>query len=172
MTKQSLITAIVKIYFLAAIAGSFSHIITAAGKIGLTGWEMWSTPFMIDGIAIIGLVMRSESFALHTRKIGFRTQVTAGIMSLIANVYAASNAGGMIYGVSIVVLFVAAEWLSGQIESAQADADRAAAEAAAQAQAELATKRSAAAAKAAATRKRKAVSRKRQTKALEDLLAH
>lgn len=160
MSKIAIVRNIAKLYFVAALAASFSHIITAAGKIGLSGWEMWSTPFMIDGLAVIGLVMRGEAFSCQTRKIGFWTQCTAGALSLVANVYAASNIGGVIYGVAVVVLFVAAEWLADKIESADVDTAR-----------DAQAKRQAAAQKAAATRRRKAAQRKRETRALENLLA-
>lgn len=154
-----IVRAIVKIYFLAALAGSFSHIIEAAFKIGLTGWEAWSTPFMIDGIAIIGMIMRTDAFSIATRKTGFRVQCVMGIVSLVANVYAAANLGGVIYGIAIVTLFLAAEWLAERLESAEADKVRAAQE-----------KRSQAAQKAAATRKRNATKRKREVKVLEKMI--
>lgn len=164
MQSAKIVRTIAKLYFLAALAASFSHIITASSKIGLSGWEMWSTPFMIDGLAVIGLVMRGEAFSRSTRKIGFRVQLTAGAVSLIANVYAASNLGGMIYGVAVVALFVGAEWLSDKIESVEVD--RAA---------ELAAKRSAASSKAAATRKANKAkatrARNAETRKLEALLA-
>lgn len=143
MNKVQLVKAIVKAYFVAAVVGSFTHIIHAAHLIGLSGWEMWSTPFLIDGIAIVGLVMRSEQFSKDTQKWGRITQYGAGTLSLVANVYAAEgNIGGIIYGVAIVALFLFAEFLSGKIQSA--DVDKAA---------ELADKRKAAAVKAAKTRK-------------------
>jgi len=159
MNKVGIVRAIAKIYFLAALAASFTHILTAADKIGLTGWEAMSTPFMIDGLALIGLVMRSEAFSRDTRKIGFRVQLTAGLVSLIANVYAASNVGGMIYGVAVVVLFLAAEWLADKIEGVEADEAR-----------EAAAKRATAAQKAAATRKRNAAKQKREVKVLEAMV--
>jgi len=167
MNKVKIVSLVTRIYFLAAMTASFTHIITAAHKIGLTGWEAWSTPFMIDGLAVIGLVMRSEGFSKATRRTGFRTQITAGMISLVANVYAAHNLGGIVYGVGVVALFLAAEWLSGRIEGAEVD------EAAAQEAAALAAKekRSAAAQKAAATRKRKTTQRKREAKVLDDMLA-
>lgn len=163
MNATKIVRTVAKLYFVAAITASFTHIITAADKIGLSGWEMWSTPFMIDGLAIIGLVMRGEAFSRRTRKIGFRVQLTAGALSLIANVYAASNVGGMIYGVAVVTLFVASEWLGDKIESA--DVDRAA---------DATAKRTAAAQKAAATRKANKAkatrNRNAETRALEALL--
>lgn len=160
LDRVKVIRAIVKLYFVAAIAGSFTHIIEAAFKIGLTGWEAWSTPFMIDGLAVVGMTMRSGDFSKATRKLGLRVQATMGAFSLIANVYAAHNVGGVIYGVAVVALFLAAEWLAERLESADADRAR-----------ELAERRSAASTKAAATRKRNATKRKRETRVLEGMLA-
>lgn len=161
--KVDIIRTIVKLYFVAALAGSFMHIIEAAHKVGLTGWEAWSTPFMIDGLAIIGMVMRTESFSQATRKLGFRVQVIMGCFSLVANVYAAHNTGGIIYGIAIVALFIAAEWLAERLESAQADKAR-----------EAQAKRSEAARKAAATRKKNAATktrkRKQEVKVIEEMV--
>lgn len=169
MSKITVVQMIVKLYFLAAIAGSFTHIIESANKLGLTGWEMWSTPFMIDGLAIIGLVMRSTEFSTATQRTGLRTQITAGILSLAANVYAADTVGGYIFGVGIVALFLAAERLADKIESASAVREREAKESAA-------AKRSAAARKAAATRKANKAKatrkRKAEVKILEDMITH
>ena len=57
MNKVKIVQAIVKLYFIGALAGSFVHIISAAEKLGLSGWESWSMPFMIDGLALIGMVL-------------------------------------------------------------------------------------------------------------------
>jgi len=78
-------------------------------KLGLTGWEAWSAPFIIDGIAIMGMVMRGDEFSTHTRKIGFRVQLGMGLASLAANVFAAHSLGGIIFGVAVVAVFVLAE---------------------------------------------------------------
>lgn len=160
MTKYMVVKGIVKAYFIAALAGSFTHIVDAAAKVGLSGWEMWSTPFMIDGLAIIGMVMRGTDFSEKTRRIGFRVQCIMGLFSLIANVYAAHNVGGVIYGIAIVALFIAAEWLADSMESAQVDRDREAKE-----------KRQTAAQKAAATRKRNAAKKNREIKKLEKMIS-
>lgn len=164
VNSVSVIKLIVKLYFFGAIVASFAHIITAAHKIGLTGVEAWSVPFMIDGIVIIGMAMRTERFSRQTRRIGLRVQVVMGLISLTANVYAAHNVGGVIYGVAIVTLFLAAEWLAEQLEDAQADRDREAKE-----------KRSQAAQKAAVTRKRNAAAksrkRKQEAKILEEMIS-
>ncbi len=155
MNKVSVIKAITKLYFAAAVAGSATHIIHAAGKTGLHGWEMYTTPLLIDGLAIIGLIMRGDDFSKRNQTFGFRVQCIMGLLSLIANVYAAESAGGVMYGVAIVLMFIGAEWLSSNIESA--DVDKAA---------EVADKRKAAAAKGAATRaanKAKATAKTRRT---------
>jgi hypothetical protein len=149
LNKVQAVRGITKLYFVAALAGSFTHIITAAHKTGLVGWEAWSTPFMIDGLAVIGMVMRSEAFSQATRSTGLRVQAVMGLVSLVANVYAASTVGGVLYGVAVVALFLAAEWLTGQL--APASADQAAA---------VKAKRQAAAAKGAATRKANAATAK------------
>ncbi len=145
MTKLKVVKLIVKAYFFAALIISFSHLVTAADKGGLSGYEMYSVPFMIDGIAIIGLIMRGTEFSKATRSIGFRVQIGAGVLSLAGNIYAAHNFGGAVYGFAIVALFVLAEWLGDKIESS--DVDR---------QAEVQAKRAESAKKAAATRKRNA----------------
>lgn len=143
--KLRVIRGIVRAYFVAALAGSFVHVIEAAGLVGLTGWEKWSTPFMIDGLAIVGMMMRSAAFAEKTRRTGFRVQCVMGLISLVANVYAAQTLGGVIFGVGIVTLFVAAERLVDGIEGVQADRAR-----------EVKAKRQDAARKAAVTRQKNA----------------
>lgn len=159
MRKVNVIKWITKAYFFAAIAGSFTHLVTAAQKGGLAGWEMWSVPFMIDGIAIIGLIMRGNEFSKATRSIGFKVQIGAGVLSLAGNVYAAGNLGQAVYGVAIVALFVLAEWLADNIKSAESDK-----------QAEALNRRQAAAQKAAATRKRNARQAAKVVKAAEELI--
>jgi len=150
VSKPQLAKSIVKIYFVAALAGSFAHTITAAHKAGLVGWEAWSSPFMIDGLAIIGLVMRGKDFSQATRALGLRVQAGMGVVSMAANVYAAHNLGGAVFGASLVGLWLASEHLASNLESASVDQARA-----------LAAKRSAAARKGAATRKAKAAPRRK-----------
>jgi hypothetical protein len=144
-SKVQIVKAIVKLYFVGALAGSFAHTITAAHKAGLAGWEAWSTPFMIDGLAIIGLVMRSAAFAQATRKTGLQVQSIMGLVSMAANVYAAHNLGGAVFGAALVGVWLASEHLAGVMAPASADAAAAAK-----------AKRQAAAKKGAATRRRNA----------------
>jgi hypothetical protein len=94
MNKVAIIRIIVKAYFFGAIAISFVHLIEAARKGGLTGYEAVTVPFMIDGIAIIGMIMRGHGFNKATRELGFKVQIGAGALSLAGNVYAAHNVGG------------------------------------------------------------------------------
>lgn len=138
MNKVKLATLISRGYFLMAIVVSFLHLIHAARKGGLE-WEAWLVPFMVDGIAVMGVLLRGEEFASRTRKIGFRTQCAAGFLSLLGNVYAAHNAGGVVMGFGVVTLFVFAEWLTDQIESAGDEIARDAATVVANAAAYLST---------------------------------
>jgi len=183
MNKVKIVKGIVKLYFVGALAGSFIHIVSAAHYLGGEGIEAFSVPFMIDGIAIIGMVMRGTEFSKRTNKIGFIVQCIMGAFSLTMNVLAgvfARNAFAIMFGVAIVALFVFAEWLSDQIESNELDAIREAEATVAAASAFLAncTHRTPCVSaqqcegktKASKTRARKARARKTQEKALESML--
>jgi hypothetical protein len=85
------------------------------------GWQSWTTPFAIDGIAVIGMVMRSKAFSRSTRRLGFRVQITAGLLSLACNVFAGDTIGERVYGAMIVALFIFSEWLSDRMESHEVD---------------------------------------------------
>jgi hypothetical protein len=191
MNKVSLVKGITKLYFAGALAGSATHIITASHKMGGTGIEAMVTPLMIDGIAIIGMVMRSEDFSKRTNKIGFIVQCVMGAMSLAMNVAAAHNLFGVAFGIAIVSLFIFSEWLGDQIEGREVDGQTAAAAAAEKAAAELAaatawmiacqhptrcaseaqcSTKKAAKAKAQKTIKAKAKTRAIQAQALQSLL--
>src|ERR1700755_1125715 len=117
MNKVKTAKLISRGYFVLALVVIFRHLIHAGMKGGLT-WEAYLIPFMVDGIAMMGMLLRGEEFASKTRKIGFRTQIGAGVLSLAGNVYAAHNVGGMVLGVAVVGLFIFAEWLTDQIHSA------------------------------------------------------
>jgi len=180
MNKVKMVKGITKLYFAGALTGSFIHIVIAAEKLGGSGVEAYATPFMIDGIAIIGMVMRGEEFSTRTNKIGFRVQCVMGAMSLAMNVYAAHSLFGVLFGIAIVGLFVFAEWLKDQIEGREVDevaqAQQAIAWQAACSHptkcgtAERCASKTAATAKAKKTNAKKARVRKAQEKALESLL--
>lgn len=188
--KVRTVRNIAKLYFVGALAGSFSHIVTSAYKLGADKWyEAWATPLLIDGLAVIGMIMRSEDFSKRTNKIGFILQCVMGSLSLAMNVYAANNLFGVLFGIALVGCFILAEWLKDNIEGREVDGreeqerQAKAAQLAAQAivdaenariQAEadaLAAKKAASIAKGKATRRRNAKIKAQQEKALEGLLA-
>ena len=121
MNKVSMMKGITKLYFVGALTGSFIHIVTSAHKLGGEGIEAYATPFMIDGIAVMGMAMRSEDFSKRTNKIGFRVQCITGAMSLSMNVYAANSLFGILFGIALVGMFVFSEWLCDQIEGREVD---------------------------------------------------
>lgn len=141
MNKVSLIKTIARGYFATAITFSSFHLITSAEKLGGTGVEAYFTPVLVDGIAIMGLAMRSEEFSTKTQKLGLITQVAAGALSLAGNLYAAHNLFGVLFGLLTVVLFLWTEFLSSNIESAEVDRAAEAARVAAEMEAAEAAKR-------------------------------
>jgi len=113
------VAGIVRVYMLGALAISFHHIIiTAAGLLGLTGWQAWTVPFAIDGFAVLGMIGRSHRFAASTQRTGLRLQAAAGALSLACNVYAGHTLGERLYGALIVTAFVVAEWYAGKLRPA------------------------------------------------------
>jgi len=136
MNTAKLIT---KAYFFGALSISFTHIITSAHKMGGEGYEPYIAPFMVDGVALLGMHMRNEKYDDRTNKIGLWAQSTAGLLSLAMNVHAAHSLFGMLLGIGVVVLFLVTEWMAGNIrlrtDSEAEKAKAASAAAAAQAQA-------------------------------------
>lgn len=112
MNTAKLIT---KAYFIGALSISFTHIITSAHKMGGEGYEPYVAPFMVDGIALLGMHMRNEKYDDRTNKIGLWAQSLAGLVSLAMNVHAAHSLFGMLLGIGVVVLFLATEWMAGNI---------------------------------------------------------
>jgi len=173
--KYYFVMAIVRgLYMPATLFLSFSHIVELGHMTGLTGRQAFIAPFLIDGFALIGMVLRTFADEA-TRRFGLKMQITAMAASFAANIAAGNNAGERAFGAAVVIAFIVAE-RAGEVVSkrhaivkaeraatlAQVEADRKATEAIAQVEAELAAKRSAAASKAAATRARKAATAKRE----------
>jgi predicted membrane channel-forming protein YqfA (hemolysin III family) len=102
MSKTFIIWLIVKAYFVAALFGSFTHIVVAAEFLGLHGWEAGIVPFLIDGMFVIAMVLRSETYSARTRRIGLRVQVAMGTLSLAANITATRTVGGILLAVLLV----------------------------------------------------------------------
>jgi hypothetical protein len=140
---------IVKGFMIGALAASYTHIVHLLNMLGLTGWQAFVAPAFIDGFALLGMLGRSPKFAAETRRVGFRMQVTASALSLIANVAAGQSWGARIFGVMVVAGYVVAEWYGEKLIPSVVDTE---AQEIAEADA-LSAKRSAAAQKAAATRK-------------------
>lgn len=135
MNTAKLIT---KAYFFGALSISFTHIITSAHKMGGEGYEPYIAPFMVDGVALLGMHMRSEKYDDRTNKIGLWAQSLAGLVSLAMNVHAAHSLFGLLLGIGVVILFLATEWMAGNIRlriDSEAE-QKAAADAAAAAQAQ------------------------------------
>lgn len=118
MSSTLIVKVIVRMYFIGALIVSATHIIGASHKLDLFGWQALTSPFAVDGIAVIGLMMRGEKWSTDTRRLGLRVQMTAGLISLAANVFAGNTIGERIYGVIIVVLFIFSEWLSDRMVTA------------------------------------------------------
>lgn len=140
-----IVAIIVRLFMVGAATISFMHIVHTSTALGLT-WEAWTVPFLIDGLAVLGMIGRSARFAGKTQRAGLRLMVGAGALSLACNVYAGENLGQRLYGVLIVAGFVTAEWYASKLTPATVTA-------APTIDADLQAKRSAAAVKAAATRK-------------------
>lgn len=155
----SLTKIIIRGFMLTAIAFSFMHIVAAGKLIGLDSVSAWALPFLVDGVAGLGLVWRSEAFSKATNKMGLWTQVTAGALSLACNVTAGHNAGLRAFGVFTVALFLFSEWASGRVQGREVDERREAEIAAAAAAKAAADKLAASQAKAAATRAAKKAAR-------------
>lgn len=131
MSGTTIVKAIVKCYFIGAIVMSFIHIIDASHKLHTTGWQAFTWPFMIDGIAIIGMIMRGSKWSTETNALGFKVQMGAGLLSLAANIYAGNTTGDVMTGIAVVALFVFAEWLSDRMVTRKEQEEAAAAKVAA-----------------------------------------
>lgn len=121
ITAANTVKWITRGYFLGALAASSTHAVIAAEKAGLSGWEAWSVPVMVDGMATLGLVMRGDAFASDTQRLGFRVQMIMACVQVALNVFAAHNVGGMVYGVAVVALYVAAETLAKGLRTREAE---------------------------------------------------
>ncbi len=160
MRKVQIIQIIVKAYFVLALAFSFMHLVAAGHKAGLATVEAWAVPVLVDGLALVGVVMRTPEFACATRKLGLRIQVVMASISLALNEYSAHNVGGMVFAAGIVSLYIGAEVVSGYVHPIAVDLA-----------AQQATKVAASVAKGKATRARNARTAKAEAKVLDAMLA-
>lgn len=115
------VKTIVTLFMLGAAVVSFMHIVHTAAMLGL-GLERWTVPFIVDGLAVLGLIGRSNRFAEKTQRAGLKLTIGAGALSLAANVAAGENVGQRFYGALIVAAFVTAEWYGAKLSPAPAPA--------------------------------------------------
>lgn len=113
----SVIAWIVLVY---AMVMSSSHIIETSFKIGLDGWAAYTSPILIDAVAVVGKLGRLERFTDATRRSSLRLLLFGGAMSLTANVYAGENLGQRIHGVLVVVVMI---WIESHITKLKLKAD-------------------------------------------------
>lgn len=91
---------------------SSTHIIEAAFKVGLSGFAAYTSPILIDAVAVVGKLGRLGRFTDETRRSSLWLFAFGGGMSLTANVYAGANLGQRIHGVLVVVV---ALWIESHI---------------------------------------------------------
>jgi hypothetical protein len=130
-------------FMLGAAAGSFRGEVELSHSLGL-GWEAYTVPFLIDGMAVLGLLGRGREFAASTQRAGLIIAIAMGTLSLACNILAGHTLGQRLYGALIVGVFLASEWYATKLDKAPAPPS---------VSDELRTKRSEAARKAAVTRK-------------------
>lgn len=102
------VRAVVWFFLVGAAVISTSHIIHTAQMLGL-GWEAYTVPAFVDGIAIVGKVSMLPRFSDTFRRSGFRLLMFGGILSLAANVAAGSNWGERAFGILVVAGFMILE---------------------------------------------------------------
>jgi hypothetical protein len=157
--RMVLISVVVWLLLMLAAAVSATHIVETARKLGLHDWQAYTTPALIDLVAIVGKLSMSAAFAKAFRRSGFRLLMVGATLSLSCNVYAGSNIGERAFGVLVVGAFMLLEHhatKAGRASVVQVtdEVDEA-----------LKAKRSEAARKAAETRKRNAAVRTRKPRA-------
>lgn len=102
------VTVVVWLFLVGAALVSFMHIVHVSQMLGL-GWQSWTVPFLVDGIAIVGKVSMLDRFAEPARRSGKRLVMFGGLLSLAANVAAGSNWGQRAFGVLVVAGFMVLE---------------------------------------------------------------
>jgi len=157
--RMALISVVVWMLLLLAAAVSATHIVETARKLGLHDWQAYTTPALIDLVAIVGKLSMAQCFSPAFRRSGFRLLMVGATLSLSCNVYAGENIGERAFGVLVVGAFMLLEHHATKggrqaVVVTTSDVDEA-----------TKAKRSAAARKAAVTRKRNAAQRTRKPRA-------
>jgi hypothetical protein len=125
MNRLAVIRALARGYLATAVVFSFMHLIHAAQKAGGTTAEAIATPFLIDGLFLGAMILRSEQHSTRTRKIGAAVQITAGALSVVGNAYAASTLFSACFGAMLPILVIGFEWLLDPRQLKSADAEQA-----------------------------------------------
>lgn len=162
--RMALISVVVWMLLLLAAAVSATHIVETARKLGLLDWQAYTTPALIDLVAIVGKLSMAQCFSPAFRRSGFRLLMVGATLSLACNVYAGDNVGERAFGVLVVGAFMLLE------HHATKGGRQAVVETTSEVDDATKAKRSAAARKAAETRKRnkaKAARKPRSPKAAE-----
>ena len=146
--RMALISVVVWLLLLLAAAVSATHIVETARKLGLHDWQAYTTPALIDLVAIVGKLSMAQCFSSAFRRSGFRLLMVGATLSLACNIYAGENIGERAFGVLVVGAFMLLEHHATKggrqaVVVTTSDVDEA-----------TKAKRSAAARKAAETRKR------------------
>lgn len=157
--RMVVISVVVWLLLLLAAAVSATHIVETARKLGLHDWQAYTTPALIDLVAIVGKLSMAPMFSQAFRRSGFRLLMVGATLSLACNVYAGENIGERAFGGLVVGAFMLLEHHATKAgRSAVVEPVETVDEA-------LKAKRSAAARKAAETRKRNAARKTRRPRA-------
>lgn len=95
---------IVWVLLLGALFVSATHIIHSAQRLGVAGWQAYTTPALADALVIVGKLGRLDRFTPATRKSSMRVMLFGAALSFAANVYAGSNIGERAYGAILVIV--------------------------------------------------------------------
>lgn len=117
-THATALRAIAAFYLVGTLVLSYTHIVHLFQTWGLNDYQAYLVPLFIDGFAALGLLARHPSLDVRTRKLGTWLTITAGSMSLYANVAAADSKGGKIFGFLMVAGLIVAEVLAAKTKTA------------------------------------------------------
>ena len=107
--RMVLISVVVWLLLLLAAVVSATHIVETARKLGLHDWQAYTTPALIDLVAIVGKLSMASCFAPAFRRSGFRLLMVGATLSLACNVFAGENLGERAFGVLVVGAFMLLE---------------------------------------------------------------
>lgn len=105
-----LISWVILIY---SITVSSAHIIEVAFKVGISDWQAWTAPLLVDAVMFAGKLGRLQRFTDETRRAALKLFMFGGTISLVCNVYAGfPSFGKMVHGLVVVVIMI---WLESYV---------------------------------------------------------